>query len=108
MYFEDNSEQVRQAMLTAARRAMEVVGASAETWTKSMTPVDTGTLRNSYTHVVEEGRGQTKATIGTNVEYAPYVELGTRKMNSRPHLRPAIANHLDEYAAIIQSNMRQA
>jgi hypothetical protein len=26
--------------------------------------------------------------IGTNVEYGPYVELGTSRMAARPHLRP--------------------
>ena len=36
-------------------------------------PVGTGTLRNSITHTVSGNSG----TVGTNVEYAPYVEYGT-------------------------------
>lgn len=36
-------------------------------------PVDTGRLRGSITSQVEGG----SAVIGTNVEYAPYVEFGT-------------------------------
>lgn len=40
--------------------------------------------------------------IGTNVEYAPYVELGTYKMKARPFLKPAMENNVSEYKAIIE------
>ena len=40
---------------------------------KDAAPVDTGILRRSITHEVEDGVGY----IGTNVEYAPYIEFGT-------------------------------
>lgn len=40
---------------------------------KKKCPVDKGQLRNSITHEVEG----TKAVVGTNTEYAPYVEIGT-------------------------------
>lgn len=40
---------------------------------KKNCPVDTGQLRQSITHEVEGNTG----VIGTNVEYAPYVEYGT-------------------------------
>lgn len=40
---------------------------------KKNVPVDTGALRRSITHEVENGTGY----IGTNLEYAPYVEYGT-------------------------------
>lgn len=36
-------------------------------------PVDTGQLRSSITHEVHDQVGE----VGTNVEYAPYVEYGT-------------------------------
>jgi len=36
-------------------------------------PVKTGNLRNSITHKVEEDTG----VVGTNCDYAPYVEIGT-------------------------------
>ena len=35
-------------------------------------------------------KGQMSVYVGTNVEYAPHVELGTVKMNAKPYLRPAI------------------
>lgn len=40
---------------------------------KKKCPVGTGELRNSITHEVEG----TEAIVGTNTEYAPYVEFGT-------------------------------
>lgn len=31
-----------------------------------------------------------KGVVGTNVKYAPFIELGTRKMSARPFLRVAL------------------
>lgn len=64
--------------------------------------VRTGTLRNSLTHTTHGDA----AYIGTNVEYAPYVEMGTSKMAARPYLKPAVMNHLDEYKRIVESVMK--
>jgi HK97 gp10 family phage protein len=52
--------------------------------------VDTGRLRSSYAFQVgRDGRGP-YVDVGTNVEYAKYLEFGTSLMAARPHLRPAI------------------
>lgn len=49
--------------------------------------VDIGRLRQSITALkVEDGHWR----VGTNVEYAPYLEFGTRKMAARPFMRPAV------------------
>lgn len=42
---------------------------------RSKCPVDIGTLRNSITYEVYDDYGE----VGTNLEYAPYVEFGTGK-----------------------------
>lgn len=44
-----------------------------ETDAKKNCPVDTGTLRRSITSEIHDKYGE----VGTNVEYAPYVEYGT-------------------------------
>lgn len=44
-----------------------------ETDAKKNCPVDTGTLRRSITSDIHDNYGE----VGTNVEYAPYVEFGT-------------------------------
>ncbi len=45
---------------------------------KRNAPVNTGNLRNSITHKVDG----TEGVVGTNVEYAPYVEFGTGLFSS--------------------------
>jgi HK97 gp10 family phage protein len=58
---------------------------------KRLCPVDTGRLRGSITHdLARDARGLV-ATVGTLVEYAPFVEFGTRYMRAQPFLRPALA-----------------
>lgn len=57
--------------------------------------VDTGRLRSSITHeVVNRADGSLVARVGTNVEYARYVEEGGSPPGSRgpgyPYLRPAL------------------
>lgn len=53
-------------------------------------PVDTGRLRSSITHEVgRDGEGLV-GTVGSNVEYAPYVEFGTSHNQAQPFLRPAL------------------
>jgi HK97 gp10 family phage protein len=54
---------------------------------KVLAPVLTGNLRNSIQTDVESD-GLT-AHVGTGVEYAAYVEFGTRRMAPRPYLAPA-------------------
>jgi hypothetical protein len=49
-------------------------------------PVLTGHLRNSLQTQID---GPTKATVGTPVEYAPYVHDGTRFMKGRAFLTEA-------------------
>lgn len=49
--------------------------------------VDTGRLRQSI-GVQKVGEGHYR--VGTNVEYAPYLEFGTRRMAARPFMRPAL------------------
>lgn len=63
--------------------------------------VRTGRLKGSISHAHDED----SAYIGSNVEYAPYVELGTRKMGARPFLRNAVANYSDDYKRIIKDGL---
>ena len=75
----DNSEEIANDIKSALLRGLETCGLVAEGYAKKLAPVDTGNLRNSITHTVDDG--EPAAYIGTNVEYAPYVCLGTIHMN---------------------------
>ena len=94
----DNSEIIARALRKQIVKALEEVGITAEGDVADVTPVDTGRLKNSITH---ELSGEDAVKIGTNVEYAPYVERRksylVRTMNEhgkdyRSHLEKALRN----------------
>ena len=51
-------------------------------------PVDTGHLRRSLT--IDFRDGGLTGRVSTNVEYAMYVEFGTRFQSAQPFFRPAL------------------
>lgn len=100
----DNSGEFKDAMKEDIVRALEICGLVAEGYAKRLAPVDTGRLRNSITHTVVDS--EQAAYIGTNVEYAAYVELGTSRQPAQPYLKPAVADHVDEYQKIIKDELK--
>lgn len=100
---EDNREAIAEAIDQALATALEEVGLVAEGYAKRECPVDTGRLRNSITHIVD---GEEKcAVIGTNVEYAAYVELGTTHQRPQPYLKPAATEHSSTYRSILRKHL---
>lgn len=107
----DNSDLVLNALPGEIKAALTAVGMEAETNVKneldravyntppSPTYVRTGRLKNSITYAVEENA----VLVGTNVEYAGFVENGTMKMPARPYLRPGIVNHIEQYKSTIKA-----
>ena len=95
--YKDNSQQILSALEKGKRNALTAIGSSAETHTKDNITaddlIDTGRLRNSISYAVD---GEA-AYIGTNVEYAPYLELGTKKIAAHHYLKRAATEHKDEY-----------
>lgn len=85
---------------------LEALGIEAEGNTvdeiTTLGAVDTGRLRGSITHAKDDE----SAYVGTNVEYAPYVELGTYKMPARPFLKNGILNYVDDYKRIIEEGLK--
>lgn len=126
----DNSKEVSAAIKAALLRGLEKIGLVAEGYAKKLCPVDTGNLRNSITHVVDEQ--EPAAIIGTDNEYAAYVELGTgiyaeggggrptpwvyqdakgnwhytRGNKAQPFLKPAAADHAIQYRKILEDELK--
>ncbi len=67
------------------RRALRV-----ESLASQLCPVDTGRLSNSITHEMGVDADGPYSDVGTNVEYALFVELGTSRAAAQPYLRPAL------------------
>lgn len=78
-------------MVNAMTRATIVVERAA----KKKSPVDTGRLRSSLTHAVRTTglpNPQVQGIVGTNVTYAPFMELGTGKFAGKsPYFPPPSA-----------------
>ena len=74
-----------------ASKATMKAGLKAEYFVKKKTPVRTGNLRSSiHTQLSTKKIDQAEAFVGTNVNYAPHVEYGTRKMKAKAMFRKTI------------------
>ena len=74
MKFVDNSEAVKRELERAAIRGLTKAAMLVESQAVLLVPVNTGGLRNSIGYKVNES--ELAAYIGTNCEYAIYVEFG--------------------------------
>lgn len=125
-----NRINVERNERSAMKKAARMIGGSVEGHAKELCPVDTGLLRNSITFAVggegargsvyydnametmgeyageapKDSDGQVTVYVGTNVQYAPYQELGAPSINlpAKPYLRPAFENNMDEFQQIIK------
>ena len=102
--FTSNVNDILSALEKGKRNALTAIGSSAETHAKKETPVDTGRLRNSISHTVD---GEA-AYIGSNVEYAPYVELGTSRAKAHHMLQKAATEHSAEYKRLAEDAVQSA
>ena len=101
---ETNMKELKEAKTEQIAAALEAIGAQVEAYAKLACPVDTGNLRNSITH---EQDGDATEVIGSAVEYAAYVEMGTQKTKAQPYLEPAVTNHTQEYKRIAEEYLRK-
>ena len=131
--FTDNSKEVSEDIKAALLRGLETCGLVAEGYAKKLAPVDTGLLRNSITYAIsgeeaaidtyEDNEGKNKGFysgtapeessdkkksvyIGTNVEYASMVEIGTLRADAQPFLKPAVNDHKSKYLKIIENELK--
>lgn len=109
-----------------ARASLEVVSSALniQAGAKRECPVDKGRLRNSIAvadanpkgepsaALLPEGGGRVSgstlaAVVGTNVEYAPFVHFGTRRMRARPFLFRAWEAERAEFLANLRRAMKE-
>ena len=135
---EDNSEEILRRLAEAKTAILLKIGGKAVDYAQDLAPVGTskstgkkgysgGTLKNSINRRVDGD----VLSVGSDVEYAPYVELGTGPnfepppeweefevpeskgighsyVTPRPFLRPAIEDHVDEYKQIAIDLLKKA
>ena len=103
----DNIDVFVNAMEEQIARGLEECGMDAVHYAVNACPVDTGRLQNSITYVTNEYSGKGTYTdkkgnafsdatakgsvdkytmvVGTNVEYAEFVECGTHTRKAKPY-----------------------
>ena len=127
----DRAAEIIRGMMesNAKQEITEAVYDTPETWYRR-----TGLLRNSITAQTAKDGDDTCVVVGTNVNYAPYVELGTGiyatggsrahrlpwwymgsdgQMHrtfgtaARPYLRPAVEDYARQYKNVLESELRK-
>lgn len=126
-------DEVLLKLAMATNKALHEIGmvsvGHAQVNLQKQNAIDTGALMNSITHQVDDH----DVYVGTNIDYAIYVEMGTGKhalfggrqtpwaymddngvwhrtegMRPRPYLKPAVTEHVAEYAKILKQNLIDA
>ena len=115
---EDHIPETKAKINDALMLALEEIGVLVEGYAKeelsktkehktkpSPRPnVDTGRLRNSIVYEVDGAEQSVK--VGSNVEYAPYLEFGTSRMpQGYPYLKPAVEHNMDKYTKVIAQEL---
>lgn len=101
---ESRIPQILAATPAACSAALLKTAADIVEVTKQLSPVDTGALKQSYGAVP---LSSTSVRIGSDKEYAPYVELGTSRMAAQPHLTPAFAQAEETFKANVIEEMKK-
>ena len=110
--FTDNLGAVLAAVDSAITAGLVEIGAKAQGYAKDLTPVRTGTLRDSIG--VEVKKDEKAAYIGTmegrfpDKPYGKYVELGARGRPGVHMLQRAASEHGSEYRQIMEDAMERA
>jgi HK97 gp10 family phage protein len=81
-----------------AAKVINRLAFQVEARAKMFAPVDTGAMRNSGFTEAATDENQT-ATVGFTVEYAPFVEFGTRFQGAQPFLTPAVETIISQFNA---------
>ena len=92
------------------RNSITYALAGEETHVKSYKANKGGKERETYTYDgTAEGKKGSGVYIGTNVEYAPGIELGTHRKAGAVHfLQDAATGHTDQYKKLMEDSMKNA
>ena len=97
----DNTQGVLNEVDRLLSRNLRLAALLVERTAKQIVPVLTGALKRSITH--EPVVPKREVRVGSNLEYAPFIELGTSKMRAQPYLRPAMEANMKEIRRIFRA-----
>lgn len=137
----DNTDEVLRALDENVEKALEMIGLQASGYAAlnledNPRRIDTGLLRNSITYAIAgqapakqtysadtgdgsgryqgkiaKSEGEKSVYIGTNVEYASYVEYGAKlpsgaTMEANHFIKNAVTEHIDEYKDMMERGLK--
>lgn len=106
--FKSHRKEVDERVDTALEAMLEEWGMVAQGFATVYCPVDTGTLRRSITYETDVNSAET--VIGTNVEYAVYVETNDKMKHPRGgkahYMRDAVAAKRSVYEEIASKHLK--
>lgn len=105
----DNSDEVLAALENAIDRTLDAIGETAVGYAQDVITeagrVDTGRMRRE----IGSDHDNKTVVIGTNVEYAPYHELGSSRGIKPIHfLKRAATEHTEEYKGFVKDSLENA
>lgn len=89
--FERNLKRAFDELALESFDDLQRVALDVQNRARELCPVDTGRLRSSIHHKPGRDQRGPYVDVGTNVDYAAFVEYGTRHQRAQPFLRPAVA-----------------
>lgn len=118
---DDRTAEAKKDAADDMRKALTEAAIHLEGEIAARTPENTGHLRASISHIAPLGRsngekkaemlggtaGKDEAYVGTNVEYAPYVEFGTKYQKPQPYMRTGFAAARKALEMIIRRRMKR-
>ena len=99
---EDRTDDVLREADKLISHNLALAALMVERTAKKIVAVKTGTLKRSITH--EPVVPKREVRIGTNIEYAPFVELGTSKQSAQPYLRPALESNMEKIRKLFEAS----
>lgn len=94
-----------KAIETEMEERLQLIGELVSSKARKNAPKVTGTLRNSLTFEVDKKENLVR--IGTNVKYAPFVELGTKKIAPRFFLTQAYNESISKIKRIFSKKINR-
>ncbi|KEH96847.1 hypothetical protein Z962_05620 [Clostridium botulinum C/D str. BKT12695] len=129
--FRDNSRACKEAIRTSQIMWLKAAALVIQSQAKALAPVDTSNLKTSINHKIVIDK--LEAYVGTNCEYAIYVEFGTgefaescqgrkggwiyedtqgkhhftKGMKPKPYLRPAYRQNKEQLIQLLNKYLRK-
>lgn len=99
--FIDNTDKFLRNYNVILKDALREIGIIGVAEVQSNCPVDTGTLKRSYTYENKDFNIE----IGTTVDYSVFVEFKPKNQGGRPHLRSSLERKESDFLKILKRKL---